>query len=51
MYPNSNDTINVHLRPGYIVPVQEDGDTVQSTSELRSKDYSLIINRDTEGNA
>lgn len=39
------------MRPGYIMPVQTDGDTAMSTTDLRSKDYSLYINRDMDGNA
>jgi alpha-glucosidase (family GH31 glycosyl hydrolase) len=49
MYPNS--TINVHLRPGYIVPRQDEGNTVNSTAALRSMSYNLYINRDKDGNA
>jgi alpha-glucosidase (family GH31 glycosyl hydrolase) len=50
-YPT--DTINHHMRPGYIIPVQTGAadDSVMSTTDLRSKDYSLYINRDMEGNA
>lgn len=48
-YPTT--TVNHHMRPGYIMPVQTDGDTAMSTTDLRSKDYSLYINRDMDGNA
>jgi alpha-glucosidase (family GH31 glycosyl hydrolase) len=52
-YPDK--TINVHLRPGYIVPRQIDAadgsESAASTTDLRSRDYTLYINRDTDGNA
>jgi alpha-glucosidase (family GH31 glycosyl hydrolase) len=48
-YPAS--TVNVHLRPGYIVPRQDDTENVTSTSDLRTKDFNLYINRDTDGTA
>jgi alpha-glucosidase (family GH31 glycosyl hydrolase) len=44
-----DDTVNVHLRPGYIVPVQNNtvnGFNVNITSQLSNNPISLIVNRD-----
>lgn len=49
-----SDTINVHLRSGYIVPVQNNtinGYNVNLTSQLKNNPISLIINRDTNNHA
>lgn len=49
------EIVNVHLRPGYIVPRQANTDaeasTINTVNDLRTKDYTLYINRDADGNA
>lgn len=45
-------TVNVHLRPGYMVPKQAfDSSKMNSTEDLLDSDISLIVNRDMNGHA
>ena len=49
-----DDTINVHLRPGFMVPIQEstlDGKKFNLTSEIRNNPITLIANRDSNKHA
>ena len=43
-------TVHAHLRPGSIVPVQDNTD-VMTAADLTNKEFSLVVNRDTEGTA
>jgi hypothetical protein len=49
------EIVNVHLRPGHIIPRQVNTDaeasTIDTTQDLRTKDFTLFINRDADGNA
>ena len=46
------DTVNVHLRPGYIVPLQENYEQkFKTTGEITNIPLAIVINRDPQGHA
>ena len=49
--PIPDDTVNVHLRPGGIVHINEDVSDVKTTFDLLGKKYTIVVNRDTNGKA
>lgn len=49
---NVRDTVNIHLAPGNLVPVQNNTDMkIMTTADALAKPISLVVNRDNNGQA
>lgn len=49
---NQRDTINMHLRPGYIIPYQNNTKRdAKTTADMQRKGITLLANRDTQNHA
>ena len=49
--PFPESTVHAHLRPGYMVAIQEDISDVMTAADLKNKDYSVVVNRGPQGKA